>query len=175
MTKHTAFPPIADPYATVLVLGSMPGAASLQAQQYYAHPRNAFWPIMAALFGELPPDYAQRQALLKNQKMAVWDVLRKAARKGSLDANIDPNSIEVNDFLGFYRQHPSIVRVFFNGGMAEKIYRQRVLPMLGEDFCHLHYQRLPSTSPAYATLAVAEKIAAWQAIKPMAMAETVIK
>jgi len=160
------FQPIADESASVLILGSMPSVASLQACQYYAHPRNAFWVIMGELFGAYPEmGYQQRQKLLVANHIAVWDVLQSCRRSGSLDANIDMKSIQVNDFAGFYTYHPAISLVFFNGGMAEKMYRQRILPKLGQEFDYLFYQRLPSTSPAHASLALAQKIAAWQVIK----------
>lgn len=163
---NDGFGPIADDKASVLILGSMPSVASLQAQEYYAHSRNAFWPIMGALFGGGGGlGYPQRQQLLLANHIALWDVLRSCYRPGSLDANIDMKSIQINDFYGFYTRHPGISRVYFNGGMAEKMYRLHVLPALQEHFLHLHYQRLLSTSPAYASLTVPQKIAAWEVIK----------
>ncbi|MDD2724731.1 MAG: DNA-deoxyinosine glycosylase [Methylovulum sp.] len=166
MSINEGFQPIADEKASVLILGSMPSVASLQAKQYYAHPRNAFWMIMGELFGANPElDYQQRQKLLMVHHIAVWDVLQSGYRCGSLDANIDMKSIQVNDFAGFYTHHPAISLVFFNGGMAEKMYRQRVLPKLVQEFNHLRYQRLPSTSPAHASLTLPQKMVAWQVIK----------
>ena len=124
MNRHPSpirsFAPIAAPGATVLILGSMPGRASLLAGQYYAHPRNAFWPIMGELFGagpELP--YARRVRVLARAGVAVWDVLASCTRGGSLDSDIDPGSIVANDFASFFRAHPRIERVYFNGAMAE--------------------------------------------------------
>lgn len=165
-SRSESFPPLADANAGVLILGSMPGAASLQAGQYYAHPRNAFWPIMGELFG-MSPDlaYPLRQACLKAHGIAVWDVLQSCSRQGSLDANIDLKTAQINDFTGFYQAHKAIARVYFNGGMAEKLYRQRVMPSLGAGIGPYHRQRLPSTSPAYAALTLQQKIAAWQVIK----------
>lgn len=167
---NDGFPPIADGKGIVLILGTMPSIASLQAQEYYAHSRNAFWPIMQALFGEdgnLP--YAQRRHLLTRNHVAVWDVLQSCHRPGSLDANIDINSIKVNDFSGFFEANPNVSSIFFNGGMAEKLYRQSVLPKLEKRLANLHSQRLPSTSPAYAVLSLQQKIAAWQVIKQQAV------
>ncbi|MFM9980077.1 MAG: DNA-deoxyinosine glycosylase, partial [Burkholderiales bacterium] len=106
----------------------MPGAASLAADQYYAHPRNHFWPIMGRLFGagpELP--YAKRVRRLKSCGIAVWDVLESCVRPGSLDADIEEGSIAVNDFAGFFDAHPRIGAVFFNGAKAESAYRRHVL------------------------------------------------
>ena len=106
----------------------MPGAASLAAGQYYAHPRNHFWPIMGRLVGagpELP--YAKRVRRLKSCGIAVWDVLESCVRPGSLDADIEEGSIAVNDFAGFFDAHPRIGAVFFNGAKAESAYRRHVL------------------------------------------------
>lgn len=94
MTNSTGFPPIAKPDATILILGSMPGQKSLDENQYYAHPRNSFWPIILKLFklkGELT--YTQREQLLLDNRIAVWDVLKSCYREGSLDSDIDNSSI----------------------------------------------------------------------------------
>lgn len=158
----SSFPPIAARDARVLILGSMPGRASLAAGQYYAHPRNAFWPVMAALFG-LDPDaaYEHRCRALCRSGVAVWDVLRACVREGSLDSAIDPRSMQANDFAAFFAAHPRIGAVFFNGATAERVYRRHVLPTLRRPAAQLPLTRLPSTSPAYASLTVAEKSAAW--------------
>lgn len=166
MNSIAGFAPIAFPNATVLVLGSMPSVASLNKQQYYGHPKNAFWPIMAALF-EMDPElcYQQRKAILMANGIAVWDVLQSCHRAGSLDANIDPASIKTNDFVRFFTEHGSIKRVFFNGGMAEKLFKKHSLPLLNQRFPYLDYQRLPSTSPAHASLTWTQKLEAWKVIK----------
>lgn len=162
--KH-AFPAIENQQAEKLILGSMPSVASLQAQQYYAHPRNAFWPIITRLFEQVPElSYQQRKALLLQQGIALWDVLQSCHRPGSLDAKIDMDTVVVNDFNQFYKQHPSIQQVFFNGGMAEKIYKKRVIPTLHQ-FVNIQYHRLPSTSPAYAAMSKEQKLNAWRQIK----------
>jgi hypoxanthine-DNA glycosylase len=143
----------------------MPGAASLAAGQYYAHPRNLFWPIMGTLFGagpELP--YATRVARLKEARVAVWDVLESCVREGSLDSAIAGDSIAVNDFAGFYRGHPGITRVFFNGAKAEATYRRHVSAMLPPGPAAPEGLRLPSTSPAHASLNFAAKLAAWAVV-----------
>lgn len=157
-----SFPPIAAPDARLLILGSMPGGASLAAAQYYAHPRNAFWPVMADLFG-LDPDagYARRCDALTRQRVAVWDVLRACVREGSLDASIDTRTIETNDFAGFFASHPGIEAVYFNGATAEQVYRRRVLPALPPAVAALPLTRLPSTSPAHASLSPEQKRRAW--------------
>ncbi|MFP4126253.1 MAG: DNA-deoxyinosine glycosylase [Alphaproteobacteria bacterium] len=158
------FAPIACADARVLVLGSMPGAASLEAGRYYAHPRNAFWPIMAALVGFDPAAaYAERAAALKVAGVALWDVLGACRRDGSLDTAIEPATMVVNDFAGFFQRHPEIARVFFNGAKAAELFRRRVaataLPAgLRET------RRLPSTSPANARLRFADKLKAWRVV-----------
>jgi len=156
------FAPLAGPGARVLVLGSMPGVASLRQQQYYAHPRNAFWPIAAAVFGfDAEAAYARRVAALTAAGVALWDVLRACERPGSLDADIDPATAEPNDFDAFFRAHPGIVRVCFNGGKAAALFRRRVLPRLAVDGPR-QYLDLPSTSPAHAAMNLHDKLAAWR-------------
>ncbi|MGR9052362.1 MAG: DNA-deoxyinosine glycosylase [Gammaproteobacteria bacterium] len=163
MTLLDAFPPIVDKSARVLILGSMPSTTSLARQQYYGHPRNAFWRIMAELVGAGPElDYRRRQQMLIEHGIAVWDVLQSCARPGSLDSNIDMSSIKINDFERFFDENRSIRQVFFNGGTAEKLFKQRVLPGLTDRFDYLSYRRLPSTSPAHAGMTLARKIELWQ-------------
>jgi double-stranded uracil-DNA glycosylase len=143
----------------------MPGLKSLEMQQYYAHPQNAFWPVMAALFGMPVETYAQRVALIKENNLALWDVLKCCERHGSLDMRIDDDTIEVNDFPAFFRKHPSITHVFCNGTKAETEFRKRVLPVLPDEVRNrLAVSRLPSTSPAMASLPKASKIKAWKII-----------
>ena len=158
-----SFPPIEDANATVLVLGSMPGKESLRAGQYYAHPRNAFWPIMGDLVGAFPSlPYAARTEILQSAGIALWDVLASCLRDGSLDADIDAASILPNDFQTFFLSHPGIAQVFFNGAMAEKCFHQSVRHLLEPRV--LHYWRLPSTSPAHAAMAYPQKLEAWRVV-----------
>lgn len=160
MTTVTSFAPLAHPSARILILGSMPGVASLEAGQYYAHPRNAFWPIMASLCGfsaELP--YARRVAALKSTGIALWDVLQSCHRPGSLDAAIASGSRVPNDFRAFFAAHPGIRLVAFNGAEAERSFKALVLPQI--DVYGIRCVRLPSTSPAHA-VPVERKLAAWR-------------
>jgi double-stranded uracil-DNA glycosylase len=100
------FAPIGDRHATRLILGSMPGAASLDAARYYAHPRNAFWPMIEAVWNiPVALDYAARVRALRAAGVSVWDVLANCRRSSSLDAHIEQDSIVVNDFAGFFRRH----------------------------------------------------------------------
>lgn len=160
-----SFSPLARADATVLVLGSMPGVASLQAGQYYAHPRNAFWPVMGALVGAGPElVYAARVERLMARRIAVWDVLKSCVRGGSLDTSIEKDSIVPNDFAEFFARHPGIARVYFNGGTAERLFRRYVLEGLGARGEAIQFTRLPSTSPAHAGRSLAAKIEAWRVI-----------
>lgn len=161
MAQVSSFPPISGPRARLLILGSMPGRASLAAQQYYAHPRNAFWPIIEVALGisrNLP--YEQRCRQLVARDIAVWDVLQSCFRPGSLDADIDPASTMANDFSAFFADHPRIRRVCFNGATAQQMFRRHVLPTLPTGGVP-KMVRLPSTSPAHAGMRVEQKVAEW--------------
>jgi hypoxanthine-DNA glycosylase len=159
------FPPIAAANARVLVLGSLPGRMSLEKQQYYAQPHNAFWRIMGRLFGAVPElPYERRLEVLRAHRVAVWDVLAAGERSGSLDSAIVTSSIVVNDFGAFFRAHHEIRLVCFNGNKAAELYRRCVLPELTPATAALETQLLPSTSPAYASRTFAEKLARWSAV-----------
>lgn len=149
--------------AKVLVVGSMPGVASLQAGRYYAHPRNAFWPIVGAICGfDAGLDYAARLDELRTAGIALWDVLHSCVREGSLDSDIEAASVEPNDFAGFFASHHAIAAVLCNGGTAFTAYTRRVAPLLPAPFAALPVERLPSTSPAHAGVPFADKLSAWQ-------------
>lgn len=158
-----SFAPIAERNAEILILGSMPGRASLAADQYYAHAQNAFWRIISELL-QLDPasPYAVRVQALKSARIALWDVLRSCKREGSLDSMIATDTQTANDFRAFFRAHPQITQVFFNGAKAEACFRQHVLRQIGGRV--LCYTRLPSTSPAHASLSYARKLEAWRTI-----------
>lgn len=160
MNKVQSFPPIASPDARLLILGSMPGVASLTAGQYYAHPRNHFWPVMEALYNSPPLEYPARADLLHAHKIALWDVLRECVRPGSLDSAITDTT--PNDFTSFFAAHPRITHVFFNGKAARDLFNRWVLPTISGR--PLVFTALPSTSPANASWSFARKRAAWQCI-----------
>ncbi len=163
--KAKSFPPIAQKDARVLILGSMPGVRSLEMQQYYAHPQNGFWYIMTSLLGaEGTENYKVRIALLQQHKIALWDVLKHCVRVGSLDSAIEKDSMVVNDFAGFFAEHPDIGHVFFNGKKAEQEYRRRVLPFLPEVYQDIQYKGLPSTSPTMASLSKEDKLKIWSCV-----------
>lgn len=154
-----SFPPLVAPGARVLILGNMPGVASLQAQRYYAYDRNAFWRLTAALFGfDASAPYDDRVAALTGADVAVWDVLKHCRRIGSLDSAVEPESMVANDFESLYAKYPTITHVYFNGAAAEKNYRRLVA---APD--RLQYARLPSSSPAQ-TMSFDAKLAAWRQI-----------
>lgn len=154
-------PPVADKNSRVLILGSMPGVASLRARRYYAHPQNAFWPIMGDLVGASPDlPYERRLAALNKAGIALWDVLACCFREGSLDSAIVGE--EVNDVAGFLSTHPRIERIYFNGAKAAESFAR------GVDIAALPRpvatHRLPSTSPAHAGMNRQAKLAAWRAV-----------
>jgi hypoxanthine-DNA glycosylase len=151
-------PPVLGPAPRVLILGSMPGAASLAAQAYYAHPRNAFWPLLGELIGLDPAAaYPERLAALTAAGLALWDVIGACRRSGSLDSAIDPDSIVVNDVVGLVRDAPSLRTIITNGGLAARLYRKHVADQLPT----LRWHALPSTSPANARGGLAAKRSAW--------------
>ncbi len=153
---------MADARARVLILGSLPGARSLQLQQYYGLPRNAFWRILSAVTGvDAVADYAARLAGLKRCGIALWDVIATARRRGSLDAAIDRDGLVVNDFATFFAAHPRIERICCNGATAAALYRRLVLPTLPAPIAALPLRTLPSTSPAHAALSFEAKQARW--------------
>lgn len=155
-----SFAPIAGRRAKILILGSMPGEASLTANQYYAHPRNTFWPIIAPLLQiQANSRYEEKIIALKSSPIALWDVLKSCNRAGSLDSKIETDTQIVNNFPAFFALHPHITHVFFNGGKAETCFRRNVIQdiKLGS----ITLLRLPSTSPANARLSSDEKCKTW--------------
>jgi TDG/mug DNA glycosylase family protein len=143
----------------------MPGKASLQATRYYAHPRNAFWPIMGELLGFDPKaDYTERTRALQEAGIGLWDVMRSCVRSSSLDSDIQETSIIANDFPGWFQRHPHTRAILCNGGKAFQSYQRHVLPLLEEPFRQLPLYQLPSTSPAYASLTLQQKQLEWHQV-----------
>jgi len=159
---ESGFPAISDCNARILILGSMPSITSLEQQQYYAHPRNAFWPIMCAVFDiDRNKTYQQRCELLIKNHLAVWDSIQACQRQGSLDQSIDSSSMTANDFTLFFQHHLDIEKILFNGTKAEQVFNRFVLPTLNEQLAALPMLRLPSTSPAHATMNFEQKYQLW--------------
>lgn len=154
------FPPIASTDARILILGSLPGQRSLEAAQYYAHRQNAFWRIMGELF-DVEGDYESRCRQLMTHRIAVWDVLASSVRPGSMDADIQLDTAQANDFAGFLSAHGQIRRICFNGRKAEALFTRFVIPEFSAT--HLEFISLPSTSPAYAAMSFDEKRDVWAA------------
>ena len=149
-----SFPPVYTPDARVLIVGSMPSVKSLADQQYYAHPRNAFWPILFEVFSwEKTGDYEEKKRLIRENRLALWDAARTCEREGSLDS--DMRDIQYNDFDALFEQCPQIHTVLCNGGTAHKLFIKTGYAK-GKTVI-----RLPSTSPAY-TLSYEKKLAAWR-------------
>jgi len=154
--------PVARPDAKVLILGSMPGQASLDAQQYYGHPRNQFWPLMQQLFAvdaSLP--YPQRLLALQNAGVALWDVIGVCQRQGSLDSAIRPSSVQLNDIAFLLTELPQLRAIWLNGGTAAKSWQQlqKSAVTMPET---LQLWSLPSSSPAYAARSFSDKLLQWQ-------------
>lgn len=148
--------------AQILILGSLPGVASLQAAQYYAHPRNQFWPLLQQLFGiDASQSYDDRIAALQQQRLALWDLIGAAERPGSLDSAINTASMQLNDFSTLLQDLPALKAIWLNGGTAAKAWQKRVkaglnLPVTVQVFT------LPSSSPAHAALRFTDKLQHWQ-------------
>lgn len=153
------FPPVAGSNARVLILGSLPSQQSLRAEQYYAHPQNAFWQVMNELVAATGP-YAVRCERLIECRIALWDVLASSVRPGSMDADIRLESATANDFHGFFAAHPDIVRIGFNGRKAAGLFKRFAANAV--DSMQMEQVVLPSTSPAYASMPVSEKLRRWR-------------
>lgn len=154
MSRLQGLAPVLDANTRVLVLGSFPGVASLRAQQYYGHPQNHFWKILAALW-QLPLPamaYDGRVAALRDHGLGVWDVYGACEREGSLDANIQ--NAELNDFAAVMRACPRLEAIAHNGG--ESFRHARHTERLG-----VPVYKLPSTSPANASWSFDRKLSAW--------------
>lgn len=165
MLVHS-FAPVVSPASRVLVLGSMPGVASLAAHQYYAHPRNAFWPVMQAVLGvDAAAPYPQRIAQLRDSGVALWDVAGCCVRPGSLDSAIDPASVVPNDLAALLGEAPQIRAIFFNGQSVAQLFRRHTWPRYRDLLAGLTLTVLPSTSPANARLDLQAKIQAWLVIR----------
>lgn len=156
MNLKRSFPPVVDQQVRTLILGSLPGVQSLARSQYYAHPQNRFWKLLAQVVGiDLPAlPYAERLPVLLAHGIGLWDVVAEARRDGSLDSNIRDHAH--NDLSGLIATLPQLHTIAFNGGTAAKL----GLKALGEQAGRYRIILLPSSSPAY-TRPYAEKLAAW--------------
>ncbi|UOU97046.1 DNA-deoxyinosine glycosylase [Chryseobacterium daecheongense] len=155
--RISSFPPIIDDASKILILGSIPGVKSLEKQQYYAHPQNAFWKIIFALFEEeFTENYVERIQVLKKHDIALWDVIDSCERKGSLDSKI--RNEEANQIAELLDKHPNIQVIFCNGGKSFK----NLQKILGKNF-RIPIFLLPSTSPLH-TASFENKLEQWAVI-----------
>lgn len=158
--KLIGLAPVLGEAPSRLILGSMPSVASLEKQQYYGHPRNAFWPLLAQLLGfEVHADYAQNIIELKQRGIAVWDVIGECEREGSLDSAIVKGSERINEIPQLLKKYPGIQSIGLNGGLAAKLFKRHCQPLLEAQSPEVF--ALPSTSPANAGMSFEQKCAAW--------------
>ena len=153
-----SFAPIEGREVRILILGSMPGDASIVAGQYYAHPRNRLWPLMASLLGcTLPTDYEARCRMLQEHGIALWDVAGSAVRPGSMDSAMREE--RPNDIAGLMARHPELRTVVFNGRKSEQLFDR-----FFQRFPDVRYLPMPSTSPANASFSMARLAERWKAM-----------
>ena len=160
----TGLAPIVGEHPKILILGSMPSVASLEKQQYYGHPRNAFWPLLAhCLSFELERDYAKNVELIKQRSIAVWDVIGQCERPGSLDSAIIKGSEVLNPIKSLLEKNREIQAIGLNGGTAAALFTKHCLPgSFGSGEVKIKILNLPSTSPANAGMTFEQKCAKWQ-------------
>lgn len=162
ITEHYAesFPPIINRSAKLLILGTMPGRISLDAQQYYANKHNAFWRVIFGMFdAQVPDSYKERISFVKKQNIAVWDVLKNCEREGSLDEAII-NEVP-NDFQSLFNRYPNIRTIVFNGGNSHKFFKKYI----GFETGHWYF-KMPSTSPAN-TKKFEHKMEEWKVVREL--------
>ena len=165
IAKSDGFDAIARSDARVLILGTLPGKNSLQRGEYYAQPRNAFWPIMKELVGASPDlSYADRTLRLVEKGIALWDVCLAGNRAGSLDSAIELSSVVPNDFDAFLDIHADIRLICFNGMKAAEIFCHKVLPGLPAAARLIRREVLPSSSPANTSMPFQQKLRGWRIV-----------
>jgi len=160
VTLKRCFPPVVDAHTRVLILGSLPGEASLAQAQYYAYKHNQFWRLIGDVIGEELPGiaYAERLQTLLAHRVGLWDVVAEAKREGSLDSKIRDHA--GNDLAGLIASLPRLAVIAFNGGTAARI-GMKALGEIGNDHAVV---KLPSSSPAY-TMSYSDKLHAWQTLR----------
>ncbi len=160
MSRKRSFAHVTDAGTRLLILGSLPGEASLAHGQYYAHPQNAFWKLMSEVVGEdlRALEYEQRLQALLRHHVGLWDVVAEARRKGSLDSNIADHA--GNDLAGLLDKLPQLTTIGFNGGTAARL-GLKALKKRAEQY---RIVLLPSSSPAH-TMAYAKKLEQWLALR----------
>ncbi|MCM1323437.1 MAG: DNA-deoxyinosine glycosylase [Acetobacter sp.] len=152
-----SFEYIADEKTTTLIIGSMPGVASLMASEYYAHKHNLFWKFVFEAFGEefSAQDYTTKISFLQSHQFGLWDAAQSCLREGSLDTNI--KNVAPNDFKTLFQKYPNIKRLLFNGQKAFQLFKR----FHGDLLEYYEYTVLPSTSPANASIPFEERRRVW--------------
>ncbi|MBC8721743.1 hypoxanthine-DNA glycosylase [Paraburkholderia sp. MM5496-R1] len=158
MSFKRCFAPVVDADTRVLILGSLPGEVSLAHGQYYAHPQNKFWLLVGEAIERdlVDMDYSTRLETLLEHHIGLWDVVAEARRAGSLDSRIRDHAS--NDLIALIDTLPKLATIAFNGGTAAKI----GLKALGERGVQYRLVRLPSSSPAHASVSYAQKLDIWR-------------
>jgi len=161
MNECHSFPASIDANCRILILGSMPGEASLQQQQYYAHPQNRFWPMICNILNSstVPSSYENRLKLLLDHNIGLWDSLAFCERSGSLDSAIKKE--QPNDFPALFKNYPQIKKICFNGGKAFQSFKKHHKDLLQDT--KKEFIALPSTSPANARWQMPKLLDAWKA------------
>jgi len=161
VTLKRCFPPVVDAHTRVLILGSLPGEASLAQSQYYAYKHNQFWRLAGEVIDQDLPgmDYDARLQALRAHRLGLWDVVAEAKREGSLDSKIRDHA--GNDLIGLITSLPELAVIAFNGGTAARL----GLKALGAHGSGYRILTLPSSSPAH-TLSYSEKLRAWRELRP---------
>lgn len=167
MSRLQGLAPLVSPATRVLVLGSFPGARSLQQGQYYAHPQNQFWRLLQHLWPQAPwpadGDYAGRCACALAQGLGIWDVYAACEREGSLDSAI--RHAQFNDLAALLRRCPQLSGIAHNGGESHRHARAVEQSLACADrSVRVQTHKLPSTSPANASWTFERKLAAWRAV-----------
>ena len=157
----TGLAPVLGTRVRALLLGSMPGDESIRHHRYYAHSRNAFWPLIhAVLDAPMSQHYPERLALLTQRAIALWDVVHQCERRGSLDSAIVKHSVVPNDLAQIFNAHPELEVVFFNGQASAQLFKKLIAPT--ESITRVEKMVLPSTSPAFAAMPFAQKLLTWK-------------
>lgn len=161
MTEYVCqgFAPIIPAQPKLMILGTMPSVQSLADAFYYAHPRNAFWPILAEIFQQPISSIEDKQQLCLQQGILLWDVLQTCVRSGSLDSAIQQPV--ANDFGSLFKRFPNLKQVCFNGQKAGSLFKTQVMKEQNLP-SYLEFRTLPSTSPANARMAYQDKLIIWQ-------------
>lgn len=160
MSRKRSFAHVTNAHTRILILGSLPGEASLAHGQYYAHPQNTFWKLMSEVIGAdlRAMEYEQRLQTLLEHRVGLWDVVAEAQRKGSLDSNIVDHAD--NDLISLLDSLPELTTIGFNGGTAARL----GLKILKERASRYRIVLLPSSSPAH-TMAYDKKLMQWKCIR----------